>query len=293
MLSLNATFENSLGRRHSFNLKDPDRNKPAEEIRASLQKLVELNLFEKGEVGLFKKLLSAKFVETIETPIFDLRNEDEPAVAVVEVQPEPVQAIEVQEQVAPTIEIQPESVQIQEAPASTTQAKATQLQEVTPVEAQPVPIQSVEKLIQTNEAAAAQGEMQQLEIIIPDGVDVSNLTEEDYRAIILSQLPEGAILDSFSVEEVPSDNQKSSENVATSVNRQTPSVQAGSNIANQLSSEALEMIGEIEKEPAEERSSGWFPKRKKGTNPLAGFSADKRKRKKAINRWKREKNKKK
>ncbi|MBO1308121.1 hypothetical protein JZO70_18235, partial [Enterococcus sp. 669A] len=54
--------------------------------------------------------------------------------------------------------------------------------------------------------------------------------------------------------------------------------------------QSLAMVEEAEEAPAEEKHS-WFPKRKKGTDPLAGFSADKRKRKKAINRWKREKNK--
>ncbi|OJG76061.1 hypothetical protein RV10_GL004276 [Enterococcus pallens] len=49
--------------------------------------------------------------------------------------------------------------------------------------------------------------------------------------------------------------------------------------------QSIEGSGEI----VEEKRSSWFPKRKSGTNPLAGFSTDKRRNKKAINRWKRKK----
>lgn len=277
MLSLNATFENSIGNRHSFNLKNPDRNKPAEEIRACLQKLVELNLFEKGEVGLFKKLISAKFVETIETPIFDLRELDgiEPFAPTVE---QPVQALEVP--AAPVVEVQSESASIQAAPA------AVQHQEIISDKTQPAAIQAIdiqEGPVQISEPTGTSGELQEMEIIIPDGVDVSNLTEEDYLAIILSQLPEGAILDSFKVEEVPSVNQEALETSAISETAPAP---VNSTLINKVSSQVLEGIDQ----GPEEKSSGWFKKRKSG-NPLAGFSTDKRRNKKAINRWKREKNK--
>lgn len=280
MLSLNATFENSIGNRHSFNLKNPDRNKPAEEIRACLQKLVELNLFEKDEVGLFKKLISAKFVETIETPIFDLRELDgmEPFAPAVEAQPQSVQASEAP--AAPALEVQPESAAIQQAPA------AVQHQEIISDKTQPAAIQAIdiqEGPVQTSEPTGTSGELQEMEIVIPDGVDVSNLTEEDYLAIILSQLPEGAVLDSFKVEEVPSVNQEALETSAISETAPAP---VNSHLINQVSSQALEEIDQV----PEEKSSGWFKKRKSG-NPLAGFSTDKRRNKKAINRWKREKNK--
>lgn len=281
MLSLNATFENSIGNRHSFNLKNPDRNKPAEEIRACLQKIVELNLFEKGEIGLFKKLISAKFVETIETPIFDLRELEgmEPSAPAVEAQPQSVQASEVPATAA--LEVQAESAAIQQAPA------AVQHQEIISDKTQPAAIQAIdiqEVPIQTSEPTGTSGELQEMEIVIPDGVDVSNLTEEDYLAIILSQLPEGAVLDSFKVEEVPSVNQ---EVLETSAISETAAAPVNSTLINQVSSQVLEGIDQ----GPEEKSSGWFKKRKSG-NPLAGFSTDKRRNKKAINRWKREKNKK-
>lgn len=277
MLSLDAIFENSLGRRHSFHLKDPDRNKPAEEIRACLQKLVELNLFEKGEVGLFKKLISAKFVETIEHPIFDLREmEDvEASAPAVDVPSQPIQAIEVQPELAP----------IQEAPA------AVEQEAITLAEIKQAPVQVTnrpEVPLQASEPTGTPGELQQMEIVIPEGVDVSTLTEEDYLAIILSQLPEGAILDSFQVEEVPSPQQQPIEQPAIPG---IPAAPVKSTVVNQLSSQAIKELDEVLEPSVEEKRPSWFPKSKSGTNPLAGFSTDKRRNKKAINRWKRERNK--
>lgn len=71
MINLAATFENSNGRNHRWSMKDPDTSKSATEIKASLEKLTALNLFEKDGVGLFQKVVTTKFVETIVTPIFD------------------------------------------------------------------------------------------------------------------------------------------------------------------------------------------------------------------------------
>ncbi|EOH75077.1 DUF2922 domain-containing protein [Enterococcus malodoratus] len=71
MINLAATFENSNGRNHRWSMKDPDTSKSATEIKTSLEKLTALNLFEKDGVGLFQKVVTAKFVETIVTPIFD------------------------------------------------------------------------------------------------------------------------------------------------------------------------------------------------------------------------------
>ncbi|MGG5331152.1 DUF2922 domain-containing protein [Enterococcus sp. AZ163] len=71
MLSLVATFENSDGSRQNWTFKNPDPNKPAAEIRAALEAMANLPLFEKDGVRLFTKVISAKFVETIERPLFD------------------------------------------------------------------------------------------------------------------------------------------------------------------------------------------------------------------------------
>ncbi|MGM0215939.1 DUF2922 domain-containing protein [Enterococcus sp. AZ109] len=72
MLKLVGKFLNSEGKTHQWTFNDPDPNKSPEEIKALLEKLTTLNLFEKDGVKLFQQVVSAKFVQTIETPLFDL-----------------------------------------------------------------------------------------------------------------------------------------------------------------------------------------------------------------------------
>ena len=76
MLSLAATFENSEGKTHRWRMKDPDPNKPNEVIKATLEKLTTLNLFEKDGVKLFQKVTGAKFIEKIVTPVFNKEQEE-------------------------------------------------------------------------------------------------------------------------------------------------------------------------------------------------------------------------
>ena len=76
MLSLAATFENSEGKTHRWRMKDPDPNKPNEVIKATLEKLTTLNLFEKDGVKLFQKVTGAKFIEKIATPVFNKEQEE-------------------------------------------------------------------------------------------------------------------------------------------------------------------------------------------------------------------------
>lgn len=163
MLSLAATFENSQGGLHRLNLKDPDRNKPAEEIRAGLEKLVQLNLFEKGEVGLFKKLVCAKFVETIERPIFDLRQKNCRAAA-------------------SDAEVQPETAQATQTSVS-----------VAPVKKDLIPLNSVQALQSESVAPIAPTalEVPQIEIKIPEDFDASALTEDELLAMLTAQLSGG------------------------------------------------------------------------------------------------------
>lgn len=71
MTRLTATFENSNGKKHRWSLKNSNPNKAPKEIKASLEKLTLLNIFDKEDVGLFKKVVTAKFVKKIETAIFD------------------------------------------------------------------------------------------------------------------------------------------------------------------------------------------------------------------------------
>ncbi|MEO1771359.1 DUF2922 domain-containing protein [Candidatus Enterococcus ferrettii] len=72
MLKLNASFEDEMGKRHRWSYNEPNPNLTPEEIRTSLETLTTLKLFEKDNVKQFQKVVSAKFVETIETPLFDL-----------------------------------------------------------------------------------------------------------------------------------------------------------------------------------------------------------------------------
>lgn len=73
--TLNAEFANSDGSSQHLRLKNFDPTKTAEEIKASLTKLTQLNLFEKDGVGLFKKVLHATIIEKRVETIFDKRVE--------------------------------------------------------------------------------------------------------------------------------------------------------------------------------------------------------------------------
>ena len=75
MLSLSATFEKSNGRKHTWRMKHANPNKTAKEIKTSLEKLTTLDIFEKDGVNFFEKVITAKFIETIETPIFDKKTD--------------------------------------------------------------------------------------------------------------------------------------------------------------------------------------------------------------------------
>ncbi|MBO1308296.1 DUF2922 domain-containing protein [Enterococcus sp. 669A] len=71
MIKLVSTFLNSEGNKHTLNVKDPNTEKSPEEIKEALELLTILDIFEKDGVGLFQEVVSAKYVETIETPIFN------------------------------------------------------------------------------------------------------------------------------------------------------------------------------------------------------------------------------
>lgn len=71
MIRLVSTFLNSEGKKHNFSFNNPDTTKSSEEIKETLALLTRLELFEKDGVGLFKKVVKAKYVETIVTPIFE------------------------------------------------------------------------------------------------------------------------------------------------------------------------------------------------------------------------------
>lgn len=72
MRLLIVVFENSEGKNHCWKFKNTDPNKSVDEIKALLEKMTKLNLFEKDGVKLFQKVVSAKFVEMTEKQIFDV-----------------------------------------------------------------------------------------------------------------------------------------------------------------------------------------------------------------------------
>lgn len=72
MRLLIVVFENSEGKNHRWKFKNTDPNKSVDEIKALLEKMTKLNLFDKDGVKLFQKVVSAKFVETTEKQIFDV-----------------------------------------------------------------------------------------------------------------------------------------------------------------------------------------------------------------------------
>ncbi|MBO0452826.1 DUF2922 domain-containing protein [Candidatus Enterococcus murrayae] len=105
MFTLDAEFENSNGKSQHLRFKNVDPTKTGAEIKASLTKLTQLNLFERKGVGLYKKVKHATLVETIETELFDdsLKPAAEPSIqaeapvrAVEETRPEPEMAEDAQ-----------------------------------------------------------------------------------------------------------------------------------------------------------------------------------------------------
>ena len=72
-----ALFSKNDGGRHTWRYKNVDTRLPAEEIKEACELLTTLDLFEQDGVKLFDSALSAKFVTTIETLIFDLEHAPE------------------------------------------------------------------------------------------------------------------------------------------------------------------------------------------------------------------------
>ena len=70
-----TVFRNSLGKKQTWSLINPDTKKSPLEIRALLERLTRVKLFHKDGADLFHSVESAKYVETIETMIFDTTQE--------------------------------------------------------------------------------------------------------------------------------------------------------------------------------------------------------------------------
>ena len=79
-----ALFSKNDGGRHTWRYKNVDTRLPAEEIKEACELLTTLDLFEQEGVKLFDSALSAKFVTTIETLIFDLEHAPEDMIPEIE-----------------------------------------------------------------------------------------------------------------------------------------------------------------------------------------------------------------
>ena len=70
MKKLHLTFLNAEGKKHKLIPKVASTELSGEAVEASMNQFAELNLFEKENVALYQGVDSAKYVETIETSLF-------------------------------------------------------------------------------------------------------------------------------------------------------------------------------------------------------------------------------
>ncbi|MBO0452033.1 DUF2922 domain-containing protein [Candidatus Enterococcus murrayae] len=70
MKKIVAIFKTSDGRSQTWSYPSPGEGKAPEEIRGLLERLTMLNLFKKNGEKLYNQVVSAKYVETVETIIF-------------------------------------------------------------------------------------------------------------------------------------------------------------------------------------------------------------------------------
>lgn len=170
--TLDAEFANSDGSSQHLRLKNFDPTKTAEEIKASLTKLTQLNLFEKDGVGLFKKVLHATIIEKRVETIFDKRVEtqtkDSSTRLMEQAQSEPLPVEE------PTSHVQPS---IKE------RATFDTLQNLTITEERPAPGMLIQK------------------IELPKGLDPWSLNENQAIELLQTCMPSNATLMNVEVDD--------------------------------------------------------------------------------------------
>ena len=71
VVKLVSQFRNGAGKSQTWSLNNPDTTKTHTQIKSLLEQMTQLNLFKKDGIRLFDSVVSAKYVETIETPIFE------------------------------------------------------------------------------------------------------------------------------------------------------------------------------------------------------------------------------
>lgn len=74
MKTLNLTFKGSLGKKHLLKLSYANDQLKAETVREAMNKIADAHLFIKGDEELYAIPVSAKYVDTVSTVLFN----DEP-----------------------------------------------------------------------------------------------------------------------------------------------------------------------------------------------------------------------
>lgn len=161
MLHLVATFENSEGNYHQLSFPDPDMTKTPEEIRATLEIMTTLNFFGKDGVKQFQKVVGAKYVETIETPIFKV------------------------DENGPIIECPEEE--------ETSSQKSNQV---------------VNRSYSIHATRKGKDGTKKLEIVIPDNIDTSSLSEKELETLFFSCSPEDSVIGKHARTEKPKESKK-------------------------------------------------------------------------------------
>lgn len=70
MKKLHTIFLNSEGKKHTLQPKVFDENLTADQVRGAMEKLIALDISEYEGIQYYQEAASAKYVETIETPLF-------------------------------------------------------------------------------------------------------------------------------------------------------------------------------------------------------------------------------
>ncbi|WP_270789988.1 MULTISPECIES: DUF2922 domain-containing protein [Enterococcus] len=71
MKKLRMTFLNSEGKKHNLEPRLAATNLDEPTVRTAMEGLRDLALFEKDDVKLYVEVKGAKYIETIETPLFE------------------------------------------------------------------------------------------------------------------------------------------------------------------------------------------------------------------------------
>lgn len=71
MKTLNLTFKGSLGKKHLLKLSYASENLSAETVRQAMQNIASAHAFTKGDEVLYVTPVSAKYVDTVSTVIFN------------------------------------------------------------------------------------------------------------------------------------------------------------------------------------------------------------------------------